>query len=78
MTITEHVGQIVGLKRLANSLNGNPQYEITFETPTETFKVHTRPNSPLAYSVTNQWLKQQGKLLTNGRNQIVGFIERTK
>lgn len=52
MTIERFNGQIVGLKKLHNSVNGNPKYLVRIYKFDETIELRTATDAGFAYAIT--------------------------
>lgn len=70
MSKTVVYGQLVLLKRLNNSVNGNPRFEACIYTPAETLIFKTQSDNGLNYEITNH-MNEWGAVVLNGRNIII-------
>lgn len=66
--INQSTRKIADLKRLRNSVNGNPRYRVTFADGTV---VDTAADHGFAFSITEGWIGQQVTVQIGGRGTIV-------
>lgn len=69
----EITGQIVGLKRLNNSVNGNPQFLVRIYKIDETIELRTQANAGWVYGITENWLNRWAtfKVAGNQRQRLI-------
>lgn len=70
MTKTTFRGQIVGIRRLNNSRNGNPRYKLRIYKFDETRDFTTVTDAGFAYAIYDGMLNKYAQFVINGRNQI--------
>lgn len=64
-------GQIVGLRKLNNSVNGNPKFKVRIYKFDETIDVNTATDAGFAYAIYGGYIGKYGTFVVNGRNQLV-------
>ena len=59
-------GQIVGLRKLHNSINGNPKYLVRIYKVDETIELRTKSDAGFAYAITERYMKQWATFTISG------------
>ena len=68
-------GTVVEVKRMTNSINGNPQWRVHLDTG---MTKSTRKDSTVGYEIDQSWSGAAVSLELDGREQIIGARRRAR